>query len=139
MPVAEPGDDDTVWARTTDRADRVRSWGRRMSGEMVLLPDTMQRLREGATNFQLVSERLADATSALEEITSVYQSTIADSTRRVADVASALRTQVDTLSAGASPERLSSNLTDIQKTLESFAKLNPLWRQPRRPANPTQE
>jgi len=62
----------------------------------------------------------------------VYQSTISDSTRRTADAAAALRKQIDSLTAGGSPDRMSSTLSDIQKSMETIAQLNPLWPRPKR-------
>jgi len=114
------------------RLERLRVWCRRMAYEVAELPDTMQRIREGSKSFKQVAERLDSATSSLEEITSVYQSTISDSTRRTADAAAALRKQIDSLTAGGSPDRMSSTLSDIQKSMETIAQLNPLWPRPKR-------
>lgn len=98
-----------------------------MSSELAQLPDTLQRMREGSENFKRVGERLDSATDSLEEITSVYQSTISDSTRRTADAAAALRHQIDSLAAAGSPDRMSSTLSEMQKSMETLARLNPLW------------
>lgn len=120
-------DREQLWDEIALRRERFQVWCRRTADEIARLPDTMQRLREGSENFQRVGERLDSATSSLEEITSVYQSTIADSTRRTADVAAALRSQIDALTAGSSPDRMSSTLADIQKSMETLTRLNPLW------------
>ena len=126
------GDTTAVWDELKDRRDRFDAWRRRMVEELVQLPDTMQRMREGSENFKLVGERLNAATSSLEEITSAYQSTISDSTRRTADVAAALRSQIDSLTSAGSPDRMSSTLTDIQKSMETLSRLNPLWPNPKK-------
>jgi hypothetical protein len=117
----------TVVDDITARLDALRDWSRRLGAELAAFPDTLRRLREGAANFDLVGRRLEAASSSLEEVTALYQSTIADTTRRSAEAAGALRSQIDSLTAAASPERVSSTLADMQRTFESLAELNPLW------------
>ena len=91
-------------------------------------------MREGAANFELVGRRLEAVSGSLEEITALYQSTIATSTRRTADAAAALQSQIDALAAAGSPERVSSVLTELQRTFESLAELNPFWPRPTAPS-----
>ena len=117
----------TVWNDVRARAGAGLAWGRRLVAELGEFPDTLRRLREGAANFELVSRRLEAASSSLEEVTALYQSTIATSTRRTADAAAALQSQIDALAGAGSPERVSSALTELQRGFESLAELNPFW------------
>lgn len=121
----------TVWDGVRTRASAGLAWGRRLGAELGEFPDTLRSMREGAANFELVGRRLAAASSSLEEITALYESTIATSTRRTADAAAALQSQIEALAATGSPERAASALTELQRTFESLAELNPFW--PRTP------
>ena len=123
----------TVWNDVRARASAGLAWGRRLGAELAEFPDTPRLLREGATNFELVGRRLEAASSSLEEITALYQSTITTSTRRTADAAAALQSQIDALAAG-SPDRVSSALTELQRTFDSLAELNPFWPRPTPPS-----
>ena len=116
-----------VWNDVRTRASAGLAWGRRLGAELGEVPDTLRRLREGAANFELVARRLETASGSLEEITAIYQSTIATSTRRTADAASALQSQIDALVAAGSPERVSSTLAELQRTFDSLTDLNPFW------------
>lgn len=107
-------------------------WRRELLAELAELPDTLRRVRTGAGNFELVSRRLAASSESLEQITALYESTLADTTRRSADAAEALRKQIDSL-VGQSPERVTSTLAEMQRTIEALAQLNPLWPTARRP------
>ena len=93
----------TDWNEVRARASVGLAWGRRLGAELGEFPDTLRLMREGATNFELVGRRLEAASGSLEEITALYQSTIATSTRRTADVAAALQSQIDALAAAGSP------------------------------------
>ncbi|NND76390.1 MAG: hypothetical protein HKN44_15435 [Ilumatobacter sp.] len=121
----------TVIARWVDtRAQLVRfgEWRRRLVHELGELPDTMQQLRRGAANFELVGERLAKSSASLEEIADLYQTTIAESGRRSAQAVDELRTQIEGLAkAAGSPERIAATLADVQRGFESIASLNPFW------------
>lgn len=121
----------TVWGDMRARASTGLAWGRRLGAELGALPDTLARLRAGATNFELVGQRLEAASGSLEEIAAFYQSTIATSTRRTADAASAIQSQIDALAAAGTTERVSSTLSELQRQFESLADLNPFW--PRTP------
>lgn len=103
-------------------------WYRRLAAEVVQLPDTLARLREGAANFQLVGERLAASSAALEQITRLYESTVADGAKRMADAAEAVRQQVDRLpGAGAAAEAMGAVLGELQRALGALARSNPFW------------
>lgn len=120
-----------VSATLTDaraRIEQFSAWRRRLAQELSELPDTMQRMRNGATNFELVGERLAKSSASLEEIANLYESTIAESGRRSAQAVDALRTQVDALAeAAGSPERIAATMSDVQRAFETVADLNPFW------------
>jgi hypothetical protein len=117
-----------IWQQTRDTYERVAEWGRRMSFEIRLLPDTMQRLREGAENFQKVGTRLEASSSSLEELTRLYSVTLSDSVRRSIDAADTLRGQVDRFGAGqAGSDVVANAVAELQRTMSSLAALNPLW------------
>ena len=108
------------------RLEAFGTWRRELTEELVRLPATLRQLREGATNFELVSKRLADSSEALEEITRVYRSTMGESTRRSAELAELMRSQLDGLS-GESPDVVTGALTEVQRGFEALAELNPFW------------
>jgi hypothetical protein len=113
--------------RLADRWVRFDSWRRRLTTELTALPDTLATFRRGANNFEVVSQRLAESSDALEQMTKVYEATLADSARRSADVAKALRSQVDTIAAAGSPERAMGALKEMQRLVGTFQQLNPFW------------
>lgn len=112
------------------RIERFEAWRRDLTGELMRLPDTLRQLREGAANFEIVGQRLAESSEALEEITKVYRSTMGETTRRSAEVAEQLKQQMEALAAE-SPDMVSAALDEMQRGFETLAELNPLW--PRRP------
>ena len=116
-----------TWADARGRIVRFSEWRRRLALELSELPDTMERLRHGAANFELVGERLAKSSASLEEIADLYQSTIAASGQRSARALDALRTQVDALAGAGSPERISATMNDVQHAFDAIADLNPFW------------
>lgn len=122
-----------TWAEARSRIARFGVWRHDLTNELAQLPDTMRRLRDGAANFQLVGERLAKSSASLEEISNLYESTIAESGRRSAQAVDALRSHVETLAAEAvSPERVVSSMNEMQRVIEAITELNPLWPKPRR-------
>lgn len=114
--------------RASSRAVAFRAWTRGVTDELAQLPETLRSLREGVTNFQQVSNRLANASRALEDATALYESTFADSARRSNAMIDALRAQIDSLAASASPDRVPSMIDEIQRSMESLARMNPMWR-----------
>lgn len=112
------------------RIERFESWRRDLTAELVRLPDTLRLLREGAANFEVVGQRLADTSEALEELTKVYRSTMGETTRRSAEIAEQLKGQLDSLT-GESPDMVTAALDEMQRGFEALAELNPLW--PKRP------
>jgi methyl-accepting chemotaxis protein len=120
-----------VAATLTDarsRIERASDWRRRLVEELSELPDTLQKIRNGAADFERVGERLAKSSASLEEIVNLYESTIAESGRRSAQAVDTLRSQIDALAETAgSPERLAATMSDVQRAFETMAELNPLW------------
>ena len=112
------------------RIERFGAWRRDLTAELVRLPDTLRQLREGAANFEIVGQRLAESSEALEEITKVYRSTMGETTRRSAEVAEQLKEQLESL-ATESPDMVTAALDEMQRGFETLAELNPLW--PKRP------
>jgi uncharacterized membrane protein YccC len=123
-----------LWEDLKARATKLEEWRTRLARELALLPDTLERLREGAVNFQVVGQRLARSSEALEEITHLYETTLRDSTRRSAEAMESLRQQVEKAAKTASPERLVQAAGDISRTIGALAELNPFW--PKAPEPP---
>ncbi len=110
------------------RVDHLRGWWREVSSELAQLPTTLQQMREGAANFQLVGQRLAESSSALEELTRLYGKTLRQTVRRSTEAAESLRSQIDRLSeAAVAPDTLASAASELQRTVESLAAMNPFW------------
>lgn len=112
------------------RIERFDAWRRDLTSELLKLPGTLRQLREGAANFEIVGQRLAESSEALEEITKVYRSTMGETTRRSAEVAEQLKEQLEAL-ASESPDMVTAAIDEMQRGFETLAELNPLW--PRRP------
>jgi hypothetical protein len=108
-----------------DRWERLTDWWRRLAAELVELPETLRALREGAANFEVVGRRLSESSEALEQMTELYESTLADSAKLSADAARALRSQLDALAAAGSPDRVMAAVGEMQRVIESMAELNP--------------
>jgi hypothetical protein len=114
--------------RARARAEALQQWWHDVHAELVRLPTTLQHLREGAANFQVVGQRLADSSSALEELTALYGKTLRQSVRRSADAADALKSQIDRMSDGPmTPDAVASAAAELQKSFESLAAMNPFW------------
>jgi hypothetical protein len=110
------------------RFDEVMEWGRQVSSELSRLPTTLAQLREGAANFQLVGQRLAESSAALEELTALYGKTLGQSVKRSADAAKALQGQIDRMGETTpTPDALSAAAAELQRTFESLAAMNPFW------------
>jgi hypothetical protein len=118
-----------------DRAEELRSrfdqlmvWGREVGSELSRLPTTLAQLREGAPNFQLVGQRLAASSSALEELTAVYGKTLGQGVKRSADAAKALQVQIDRMGETTpTPDALSAAAAELQRNFETLASMNPFW------------
>jgi hypothetical protein len=123
---------------------RADSWRRRLGVELVLLPDTLKHLREvvenfrqtmdpdtldhlqeGVENFRRVTQRLVDATAAVEQL-SEMQSGFSEVRQRVEEANRAFRDQVSTVPGG---ERVAGALQDLNDTLTRW---NPFWSRPSR-------
>jgi DNA repair ATPase RecN len=106
----------------------VRQWWRDLSVELVQLPTSLQKVRDGATNFQLVGQRLAESSSALEELTRLYSKTLGQTVQRSTAVADSLRSQLDKLSdTPVAPDKVASAVSELRSTVEALASLNPFW------------
>lgn len=109
----------------------VETWGRRLTVEVIELPQTLSELREGAENFRRVTQRLLDATAGLEHLNEV-QAGAGNLRQRVDEAARAVREQLGSAPGG---ERATGPLEDLNSTLAAMARLNPFWGPggPRRP------
>ena len=107
----------------------LEAWGRQLTAEVVGLPQTLTELREGAENFRKVTERLLDATAALEQIAEVSASA-GEIRQKVDQAARAMREQVGSIPGG---ERIVGPLEDLNSTLTALARLSPFWTPGSRP------
>ena len=94
-------------------------WGSRLVSELAQLPDTLERLRVGAADFQLVGQRLKASSQALEELTRLYTSTLGEGVRRSADAVNNVRTQLERMPQ-VSPDAFSAAVSEFQKTMGAF-------------------
>ena len=58
-------------------------WQKSLNAELSALPETLQKFREGVTNFQRITQRLLDATEATEQFTKLSTGGMADAGRRL--------------------------------------------------------
>jgi hypothetical protein len=111
-----------------ERWAKLTVWSRRVAKEVTLLPDTLERLRDGAVNFQVVGKRLEESSSALEDVTRLYTKTLGDVVKRSSDAADAVRAQLDTVNQRGTPsDVLSSTVAELRRQLTALADLNPFW------------
>jgi DNA repair ATPase RecN len=103
-------------------------WAARLGREVAQLPDTLERLRTGANDFQLVARRLAESSEALEQLTNLYGKTMGDAVRRSGEAAERIRAQLDQLpQSGSNTDLAAAAAAEMQRTLRSLAALNPFW------------
>jgi methyl-accepting chemotaxis protein len=103
----------------------IEAWRRALTAELVALPETLALFREGVSNFQRITGQLLDVTDAIEQVTSLYVSGMADIGHKMEEAAKAMRDQV--ASVGNS-DRVSSAAEEVTRALSAMADLNPLWR-----------
>jgi hypothetical protein len=104
---------------STSLLANARRWGGRLVAELAQLPDTLERLRLGAADFQLVGQRLKASSQALEELTRLYTSTLGEGVRRSADAVNNVRTQLERMPQ-VSPDAFSAAVSEFQKTMGAF-------------------
>jgi hypothetical protein len=112
--------------------DRLDSWRRQLTTELVALPTTLQDFREGVNNFQRITTRLLDATDTLEQFTGMYVSGMADTRRQVEEVGRVLR---EGMGSPAS-DLVIGAVGELTDALSSMVRLNPLLRRPPSPGTP---
>jgi hypothetical protein len=95
------------------RLVQVAEWGVQVTAELAVLPQTLSQLREGADNFQRVTQRLLDATETLERVNQLQGQAI-----------KAVREQMAT-APGAT--RMAGALDELNEALGSLGRLNPFW------------
>lgn len=119
--------------------DRLDSWRRQLTSEVVALPSTLQEFREGVSNFQRITSRLLDATDALEQFTRLYMNGMADTRRQVEEVNRMLREGVGSPAS----DLVIGAVGELTDALSSMVRLNPLLRRPPspgpEPSPPTQD
>jgi hypothetical protein len=111
--------------------DRLDSWRRQLTSEVVALPSTLQEFREGVSNFQRITSRLLDATDALEQFTRLYMSGMADTRRQVEEVNRLLREGVGSPAS----DLVIGAVGELTDALSSMVRLNPLLRRPSSPGS----
>lgn len=114
-------------SRFADRADALATWTRAVRDELRQFPETLQTIREAAANFELVSQRLTAATRALEDMSTTYDRTFADSARRTNAALDTVREQIDSLVGSVGTERVSPMVAEIRRNLDALGRLNPFW------------
>lgn len=111
--------------------NRLESWRRQVTSELLALPSTLQEFREGVTNFQRITTRLLDATDTLEQFTRLYMNGMADTRRQVEEVNRVLREQV----GSPATDLVIGAVGELTDALSSMVRLNPLLRRP--PSSPS--
>jgi hypothetical protein len=106
--------------------NRLESWRRQVTSELLALPSTLQEFREGVTNFQRITTRLLDATDTLEQFTRLYMNGMADTRRQVEEVNRVLRDQV----GSPATDLVIGAVGELTDALSSMVRLNPLLRRP---------
>ena len=106
--------------------NRLESWRRQVTTELIALPTTLQEFREGVTNFQRITTRLLDATDTLEQFTGLYMNGVADTRRQVEEVNRVLREQV----GSPATDLVIGAVGELTDALSSMVRLNPLLRRP---------
>jgi hypothetical protein len=106
--------------------NRLESWRRQVTTELIALPTTLQEFREGVTNFQRITTRLLDATDTLEQFTGLYVNGVADTRRQVEEVNRVLREQV----GSPATDLVIGAVGELTDALSSMVRLNPLLRRP---------
>jgi hypothetical protein len=104
----------------------LRQWSERLVRELAQLPDTLERLRLGAADFQVVGQRLRATSTALEELTNLYTRTVSDSVRRSTDAAEQMRSQLERMpQLGITGETVAAAVSELQKTVRAMSSLRP--------------
>ncbi|HWD51504.1 MAG TPA: hypothetical protein VG412_03830 [Acidimicrobiales bacterium] len=111
--------------------NRLESWRRQVTTELIALPSTLQEFREGVTNFQRITTRLLDATDTLEQFTRLYTTGVADTRRQVEEVNRVLREQV----GSPATDLVIGAVGELTDALSSMVRLNPLLRRPLPPSD----
>jgi hypothetical protein len=103
-------------------------WRRLLLNELVVLPRTLSDFREGVENFRVVTQRLAEATAAFDQITKAFdQRALADLRSRLESANRLFRDQVGNVPGG---ERVAGALDDLNESLAAVVRLNPFWPRP---------
>lgn len=88
----------------------------------------MQKLREGANDFQLVGQRLQASSAALEQLTRFYESTAGETVRRSTSTLETVQSQLGALTdPRVAPEMVAVVNQEIRGAIDALASLNPLW------------
>jgi hypothetical protein len=103
---------------------QLEDWRRRLGRELSSLPDTLSQLREGVENFRRVTQRLDDATSAMEQYGSMPTSALSEVLTRADEVNRAFREQIATVPGG---DKVAGALEELTQSLTTVARLNPWW------------
>lgn len=97
-------------------------WSRSLQQELIALPDTLRQFREGVSNFQTITRRLADATVALEAMTPTMETL-----RQLEDTAKALQR---TVSHAPGADLFGSAIEELSKRISAATEKNPFMHRP---------
>jgi hypothetical protein len=127
---------------------RADAWRRQLISELILLPNTLNQLREGVENFRQasqpetlaqlreglenfrrVTQRLVDATAGLDQLNEMQSGALSDMRRRLEEANRVFHEQVSAVPGG---DRMAGALEDLSDTLAAMTRWNPLWPRPPR-------
>lgn len=118
------------WEAYQDRWAALTRWREDVVGELARLPDTLRQLREGVANFQVVGQRLAGSTEALEQLNDFYAAGVGDRVRQLTEATSVLQRQLTKARSARPPgaDLLEQAVDDFNRTVASLLELNPFLR-----------
>jgi hypothetical protein len=118
------------WEAMREQWAALARWRDDVAGELTRLPETLSQFREGVANFQVVGQRLADSTEALEQLNDFYSAGVSDRVRQLSDATAALQRQLAKARTTRPPgaDLLEQAVEDFNRTVASLIELNPFLR-----------
>jgi ABC-type transporter Mla subunit MlaD len=101
-----------------------RRWVQEVQSELAQLPDTLRRFRESVGNLQVITQRLVDATAAMEQLTAL-SAPMVDARRRMDEAADSVRERLGTRERS---DPIASAMADLGDAASAMADLNPFLR-----------
>jgi len=110
------------------RLGDLRKWQQELQAELAILPQTLRTFRASVDNLNRITQRLLDATTALEQFTALSSGGMAEARRRLDEAAASLRGR-----ATSSPDHddpVGAAMQEVGDALAAMADLNPFIRRP---------